>query len=368
MSSTSKRRRLLAVGLAALSLSAAMASSADAARRGGSFGSRGSRTYSPSGGFGGGAFGAPINRSITPRTPGTAQPGGFNRNRPFGGPQTQGQRRGGFIGPLLGGLAAGGLLGMMLGGGFGGGLGGLGGMMGGLMQILLIAGAAWLLISFLRRRRQAQPAGASAFSGPAGGAEQRFGRQEAVTPFTGGAAQGFGREPQRQGGGMFGGLGGFGGQQQQGFGQPQSQGGGGDELNLGRGEVDGLERTFLEVQEAYGREDYAGIRERSTPEVMSFMSEEMGRNASEGRKNEMRDFRVLSRDLTESWRDETGDYATLAIRFTALDWWTDRRTSEVVEGSPTEPTTTTEFWTFTRQPGAFGGGGWKVSAVQEEGR
>lgn len=362
MSSTSqprgKRRRLLAVGLAALSISAAMASTADAARRGGSFGSRGSRTYSsPRSPYGGGPFAAPITRSVTPNRPGGYQPGGFNNNRPFGGPQTQGPRRS-WVGPLLGGLAAGGLLGMMMGHGWGGGFGGGAGMFGGLLQILLIVGVIWFALRLFRRRRDQ-----AAFAGQQNGGDLNgFGSQPQNSAMFGGPTQAFGAEPQRPS--MFGGAG-F-GQQQQGWGgQPQQ---GGDELGLGRGEVDALERTFLEVQQAYGAEDYAGIRERCTPEVMSFMSEELGRNASEGRKNEMRDFRVLHRELTESWRDDTGDYASLAVRFSALDWWTDRRTGEVVEGSRTEPTNTTEFWTFVRQPGAFGGGGWKVSAIQEEGR
>lgn len=364
MSSTTQERgrrlRLLAVGLAALSISAAMASTADAARRGGSFGSRGSRTWSQTRSpYGGGPFAAPINRSVTPNRPGGYQPGGFNGQRPFGGPQTQGPRRS-WVGPLLGGLAAGGLLGMLMGGGFGGGLGGLGGAMGGLLQVLLIAGAAWFVFRLFRRRRDQ-----AAFAGPqAGGDFNGYGGAPQPNASAFGPPPGFGQEPPRQGGGLFGGFGG----PSQGFGQPQAQGAGGDELGLGRGEVDALERTFLEVQAAYGREDYAGIRERCTPEVMSFMSEELGRNATEGRKNEMQDFRVLHRELTESWRDETGDYATLAIRFSALDWWVDRRTGEVVEGSRTEPTNTTEFWTFVRPPGAFGGGGWKVSAIQEEGR
>ena len=368
MSSTSKPRRLLAVGLAALSLSASMASEADAARRGGSFGSRGMRTYSPSRSpYGGGPFGAPINRSITPRTGNSFNPS----QRPFGGPQTQ-RPGGGFLqrwgGPLLGGLAVGGLLGMMMGHGFGGGFGGGAGMLGGLLQFALIGLAVWFVVRLFRRRREATvsgydaPQGTSSFNG--------FGQPQQQPPPSGfGAPGGLGQDDGRPS--MFSGLGGFGQNQSQA--QPQGWGGqggngNGDELGLGQGEVAGLERTFIEVQEAYGREDYGAIRERCTPEVMSFMSEELGRNATEGRKNEMRDFHVLHRELTESWREETGDYATLAIRFSALDWWVDRRTNEVVEGSPVDPTNSTEFWTFVRPPGAFGGGGWKVSAIQEEGR
>ena len=363
MTQSSKRRRLVAAGLAALTLSAAFASSADAARRGGSFGSRGSRTWSGTRSpYGAGPFAAPISRSVTPNRPGGFQPGGMNANRPFGGPRTQGPRRS-WVGPMLGGLAAGGLLGMMMGGGFGGGFGAGAGMFGGLLQILLIGAAVWFGLRFFRRRRDQ-----AAFAGPQddrrGAAFGRSASQPAA-PMFGGAPQGFGRDAPRQS--MFG-SGGFTQQQSWGGASQGGQAQGGDDLGLGRGEVDALERTFLEVQEAYGREDYAGIRERCTPEVMSFMSEELARNATEGRKNEMRGFNILHSEVVESWREPAGDYATLAVRFSCLDWWTDRRTGQVDEGSPVDPTNTTEFWTFTRQPGAFGGGGWKVSAIQEEGR
>lgn len=365
MPAPSSRRRLWAAGLAALALSAAMAGEADAARRGGSFGSRGSRTYSqPGGSFGGGPFAAPITRSVTPNRSGGFQPGGYQQggyqqggfNRPFGGPQTQGGRRS-WAGPLLGGLAAGGFLGMMMGGGFGGGFGGGAGAFGGLLQMLLLAGAAFLLFrmfqSFRRRREEQAPVGGvSRFDAPR--VEPRNSPSSGFG--NGGVVGGFGQEQ----GQAFGQGGGFGGQ--------SSGGQGGDELGLGRSEIQALERTFAEVQAAYGREDYASIRERCTPEVMSFMSEELARNATEGRKNEMRDFRVLHSDLTESWREDTGDYATLALRFTSLDWWVERRTGAVVEGDPNAVVEATEFWTFNRQPGAFGAGGWKVSAVQEQAR
>ena len=373
-------RRGLVTGLAALSLSTALVSEADAARRGGSFGSRGSRTFQPSGSGFGGAFGAPINRSMTPRT---AQNSGY-RQPGFGGPQTQ-RPGGGFLrrwgGPLLGGLALGGLVGMLM----GHGMGGAAGMLGLLLQVGLAFLAISLVMRLIRSRRP-QPAAASAFDGAAAaGPPAGFGTAPAgsSTSLFGGRP-GFGRpqpQPSSQspggflqggaGGGLFGGFGGQGQDQNQRQDPWRGQGGGqgsqADDLGLGAGEIAGLERTFLEVQEAYGREDYAAIRERSTPEVMGFMAEELGRNATDNRRNHMRDFRVKRRDVTEAWREEGGDYATLAVTFENLDWVEDRATGRVIEGDPSRPVETTEFWTFVRQPGAFGGGGWKVSAIQEAG-
>jgi hypothetical protein len=111
----------------ALALSMIVAQPADA-RRGGSFGSRGSRTYSqPARTNTAPGYTAPVQRSMT--APG-ATPGGAYAPRPgmpgyagyqpgYGGP-FGGFRGGGF----LGGLVAGGLIGGMMGHGWGGGWGG----------------------------------------------------------------------------------------------------------------------------------------------------------------------------------------------------------------------------------------------------
>ena len=112
------------------------------ARPRGSFGSRGTRTFQsapptttvPH-------TVAPVQRSMTPQSQ-TAAPG----------MQQQAQSRGGFFGgfggSLFRGLVFGGLLGML----FGGGFGGLGGIFSLFFQVLLIGGAIWLLLNFMRSR------------------------------------------------------------------------------------------------------------------------------------------------------------------------------------------------------------------------
>ena len=124
------------------------------ARRGGSFGSRGARTFqAPPPTRTAPARTAPVERSMTPST-------GINaasRQQPAAGTQRSGFMNG-FGGSMMPGLLLGGLLGVLLGQGFGG----LAGMFGFLVQALLIGGAIMLAIRFFRSQSARAPAMAGA--------------------------------------------------------------------------------------------------------------------------------------------------------------------------------------------------------------
>ncbi|TCM56123.1 putative lipid-binding transport protein (Tim44 family) [Rhizobium sp. PP-F2F-G48] len=326
---------------------------AEARRAGGGFGSRGTRTFSappvtrtaPN-------TTAPIDRTMTPQAtrPNAAQ------NQP-GAAQTAPARRpggffGGFGGSLLGGLALGGLLGMMMGNGFGGAAG----FLGMLLQLALIAGAAMLLMRFLRNRQQQPATGrAGAGTGAAGGNPNNNGyngyaREAANDPQRGSAqaARGPGFAIPRIGGGAA----------------PQAQqarsAAVSDELGIGQADLERFETMLKEVQTAYGAEDYGALRRLTTPEAMSWLAEELSENATKGLRNEVRDVRLLQGDLSESWREDAGEFATVAMRYESIDVTRDRDTGKVVEGDPDRPTEATEVWTFFRRPNTQ----WQVSAIQ----
>ena len=124
---------------------------------GGSFGSRGSRTFSPPPATRTAPSpAAPIERSITP--PQSASPSSsFGAQRPglFGG----GFGRG-LMGGLAGGLLGAGLFGLLTGNGFLGGMGGFMSIIGLLLQIALIVFLVKLAIGWFTRSRLAG-AGAS---------------------------------------------------------------------------------------------------------------------------------------------------------------------------------------------------------------
>lgn len=297
------------------------------ARRGGSFGSRGMRTFQsapptrtapqPA---------APVERSMTPNTAPT------NAAR-----QTQmSQQRPGFMngfgGSMLRGLMLGGLIGLLLGHGFGG----LAGMFGFLLQALLIGGAIWLAVRLFRSQpaRSREPAMAGASGG--------FAYRDA--------------SPRESGNGRSFGIPNTGSTS-----QASSQQVSGEEISLQQDDLDIFERRLAEVQEAFGREDHAALRRLVTPEMVSYLSEELADNARKGLRNDVSDVQLHQADIAESWREDDRDYATAALQYSSRDVTVDRASGRVVEGNADEPTETTELWTFVRQRG----GDWKLSAIQE---
>lgn len=336
----SKLRTSLAGALsAALALSLVATSPADA-RRGGSFGSRGYRTYSaprptrttPN-------YTPPVQRSMTPQQPGSSQYG----YRPTGPSYMPGYQqpfgyrpRMGFGSGLIAGLLTGGLIGGLMGHGWGMGWGGMGGgwgMGGGFLTILiqlLIVGLVISLVMRMFRRRQAY----------AGGWEE-------PAPF----AAPFNAGPQ-PGAGPWGGSG------------PTPNGGpwsASDEIAVTSSDRAAFERILTDVQTAFAREDYGRLRELCTPEVMGYLAEELSQNATHGRRNDVSAVRLLQSDISEAWSEADADYATVALNYESIDVMRDRTTGAVVEGDPNRPTPTTELWTFVRRAG----GPWKLSAIQE---
>ena len=353
---TSLRSKIHAAVGVGLVLGALMAGPAEA-RRGGSFGSRGARTYSvPRTTTTSPGYVSPVQRSMTPGSgaPGGAYGGGYAGGfapRPgqpgYAAPAGQfGSRFGGFGGGFLGGMLTGGLIGGMMGHGFGGGWGGMGmggGMGGGglltiLLQLALLAWGVSLLMKFLRRGRQA-PAGSAAYASHGGPWDAQ------ASPFVA-------NPPQQPGVGGYGAPGG-----------PQPASGPAWQIPINQADLDTFDRLLKEIQDAFGREDYAALRERSTPEIMSYLAEELSDNATHGRRNEVTGTRLIQADVGEAWREGDTDYATAAMRYESIDLMRDRTTGAVLSGDPNRPTQTVELWTFART----GAGPWKLSAIQEVG-
>jgi predicted lipid-binding transport protein (Tim44 family) len=334
-----------ALGIA-LAVAMLAAQPADA-RRGGSFGSRGARTYSaPRSTATSPGYVPPVQRSMT--APGAAgyQPGGAYAPRPgmpgyaggYGAGPFGGFRGGGFLGGLVAGGLIGGLMGHGWGGGWGGnGYGGGGAGMGFLTIIiqLLILFAVFSVVRqiFFRRRSAAYSpfeAQQPAYGGGMGG------------PFGGPTGGGFGGGPAPSAPFV-----------------PTT--GPAWEIPIDPTDQAAFETLLKEIQDAFGREDYAALRERCTPEVMGYLAEELSDNATHGKKNEVTSTRLLQADVGEAWRENDTDYATAAMRYESIDLMRDRSSGAVLSGDPNTPSQTTELWTFARHIG----GPWKLSAIQD---
>lgn len=286
------------------------------ARRGGSFGSRGIRTersvpstqVSPN-------TTAPVQNTMTNSTTRNTVGNATTPARP--------SLFGGFGGALLGGFLFSGLFGML----FGFGFGGFGGMLALLFQVAIVG----LIVSFFLRRRQQRPAMAG---GPLNYEAQNTAR-------------------------TYGGSGGTSAPRGQRSAASQ-RAGRRDEVGITDQDLSSFESQLKEMQDAYSREDYAALRRITTPEVMGYLAEELGENASKGVRNEVFDVNLLAGDVAEAWREGGTDYASVAMRYESRDVTRNRGTGEIVSGDD-KVTETTEVWTFQRQNGSR----WLISAIQE---
>ena len=222
---------------------------------------------------------------------------------------------------MLGGLAAGfigaGLFGLLFGHGLFGGMGGFASIIGLILQVVLVVIVARLLFAWWQRRNMPAPAYAAAH------------------PATGHA---------------FGGLGGMLGGSAAPAGEP---------LTIDKPDYDAFERLLGDVQAAFSAEDLAALRTKVTPEMLSYFSEQLAENTSRGLINRVTDVKLLQGDLSEAWREEEVDYATVAMHYALTDSMVERASGRTVEGG--NASEVTELWTFMRARG----GGWLLSAIQQ---
>jgi predicted lipid-binding transport protein (Tim44 family) len=324
---TGGARRLLASLMAVLALASFASVPADA-RRGGSFGSRGARTYQAPRSTYNSGYVPPVQRSMTTRSAYLesassvaeyAQPNTYRRS---------GSRFGWFGGGLLTGLVAGGLIGHFFGHGasYGWRGAGGGGLLASLIQIAIIGGIVWLIVGFFRRRSgyQSRPAARGYdFEGSYSPAPEA-GPWGASSMADGGA-------------------------------QPSI------DIALTSADQQAFEELLIDVQDAFGREDYNRLRTLTTPEMMAYLAEELAGNTSQGVRNEVSGTRLVDAEVSEAWREASGNYATIVMRYESIDVMRDRQTGLVVSGAAHVPTETIEVWTFTRSAGAP----WKLSAIQQ---
>jgi predicted lipid-binding transport protein (Tim44 family) len=339
------RRLMLASGLAAAVLLALAPAIADArSGRGGSMGSRGSQTYTaPPPTRVAPAPARPVERSMTETAPA----------RPAASPNAAGPAAAGaagmatrspFMTGLMGGLLGAGLIGLLMGGGFFSG--GLAGFMGLLLQLALIGGLVFLALRLFRGRQQQGQMANQNEPLPAG-AHARMG---------GGPIPDVGANRQ-MGGSAAGGS----------FGAPAApvgaQAAGLAPVALEKADFDAFEATLKDVQAAWSAADLRALSGLLTPEMLSYFAEQLAEDTSRGVRNSVTDIAFEEGDLSEAWREAGREYATVAMRFSAMDVDTRLSDGAVIGGDAVERTTATEYWTFVRVPG----GKWLLSAIQQTG-
>jgi predicted lipid-binding transport protein (Tim44 family) len=290
---------------------------ADARAGGGSsWGSRGSRTWSPPPTTNTAPYSAqPMERSVVPNAPAPSYAGA-----PYGAP---GMRpRSAFTSGLFGGLIGAGLGGLLLGHGFFGGISGFGSFFGFLIQILLIV----FVVRWLLRR----------FTG--GGAQPSFAGLSNVFARNGGPQPG---QPGR--GQVFGSA------------APAAR-----PVAITPADYQAFEQILKNVQAAWSAGDLNVLRSLATPEMVSYFAEQLADASSRGVRNTVTDVRLQKGDLSEAWSENGREFATVAMQFSMIDTTRDA-SGRIVDGSATDHVTATELWTFMRTAG----GRWVLSAIQQ---
>jgi predicted lipid-binding transport protein (Tim44 family) len=311
------RRSNLLAAIAALALVLAPTLADAAAGRGGSMGSRGSRTYSaPPATNTAPGVAAPMQRS-------TAQPAAPRPGAPAAQPSRFG---GGLMGGLMGGLLGAGLIGMLFGGGFLSGMAGFMGFLGFMLQIALIGLLVMFAVRWFRRRSQPAMAGGPAM------AERQM-------------------DPNMQAGMM--------GRNAMG-GMAMGAAAAAAPVAIQPEDYQEFERLLQAIQGAWSDGNEGALRAFTTPEMAAYFGEQLSDMERQGLRNEVRDVKLEQGDLAEAWAEDGMEYATVAMRFSAMDVTRDR-SGRVVEGDAAARSMITEIWTFVRRPGDR----WVLSAIQQ---
>ena len=310
--------RLTTLTLALAAGFAVIAADVADARLGGgrNFGSRGNKTYTAPPATNTAPKAAPIERSMTQK----GAPSATQAAQPGAAAAAQTSRFGGWRGLLMGGLLAAGLASIF-------GFGALASVLGFLLQFALVAGVIYLVVMFIRSRSQPALARATA-QGPDRTPLQRDALNRQSLASNGSAAAS------------------------------------GAALTIGQDDLDTFERLLGEIQTAYGRADTDRLGDMTTPEMLSYFSQDLADGAKQGVRNEISDVKLLQGDVSEAWREDGSEYATLAMRFALIDATIDKATGRVVAGDRTRPTEATEIWTFRRDDRTRGDG-WQLSAIQQ---
>jgi predicted lipid-binding transport protein (Tim44 family) len=313
-----RRLRIATIVLSCAFLALAPSLAEAAAGNSRSMGSRGSQTYRSAPGT------QPLERSITPR-PAPSQPqyvprpapvtpmgGGFFSQHPF-------------MTGLMGGFIGAGLAGMLFGhSAYAGDASPMGSMLGLLLQLALIGGLVYLGYRLFRRRLDPSASGVGQAT------------YYAAEPIGAGMAAGAGRAVA------------------------------GPPVTVTDADYAAFGDLLLGIQGAWSRGDLAELKRYATPEMLSYFSEELSRNASQGLENRVENVKLLKGDLLEAWQEDGFEYATAQMRWNAFDYMVrnDRSARDadyVASGTPAQAVDHTEVWTFARSRG----GHWLLSAIQQ---
>jgi predicted lipid-binding transport protein (Tim44 family) len=120
--------------------------------------------------------------------------------------------------------------------------------------------------------------------------------------------------------------------------------------------------TFFKIQGAWANRDMTTIRSLLTDDMFRMLQSDAEALKAQKKINRLENIAVRSVDITEAWQESGADFITARVYANLLDYNVDEITGQVVEGSKTEPVKFEEYWTFTRPVGDHP---WQLSAINQ---
>ncbi len=127
-----------------------------------------------------------------------------------------------------------------------------------------------------------------------------------------------------------------------------------------------FQQSLTDIQTAWGQQDLSALRRLVTPEMLEYFSTGLAELTSQDQANRVEDVVLLQAEVRESWVENTVQYATVSLHWSARDYTVSLSKAPgdagyLIEGSADKPIETTEVWTFMR----YQHGKWLLSAIQQ---
>ena len=119
---------------------------------------------------------------------------------------------------------------------------------------------------------------------------------------------------------------------------------------------------LMGVQRAWSEGDLSALKHIASPEMVSFLADDLAENTSRNARNVVENVTLLKGDVSEAWSENGKEFATAVMTFSSHDYTVRADNGQVVEGDPRQVLQSTEAWTFVRAQG----GKWILSAVERE--
>ncbi len=138
-------------------------------------------------------------------------------------------------------------------------------------------------------------------------------------------------------------------------------------IDLPESEKQRFATILVKVQQAWSNQDVATLKMLTTPEMSKYFLDSLNQNQSQNLQNKIENLIVLSTTIGESWEEDNLQYATVVLKWSALDYNinTDKNIDDplyVSQGDMHNPSEISEAWTFLRY-GA--NGNWILSAIAQ---